>query len=71
VRRTIHEKDEALAVYQVEISEVRDLGNRVLAIGHARIRGKGSGVEIESPFFALTDSRGTKGKDTRAIRLRT
>jgi hypothetical protein len=30
-----------------------------------------SGAEIESPFYVLTESKGTEGKDARAIRLRT
>jgi ketosteroid isomerase-like protein len=71
MRESIQEEDEALAVFQVEVSEIRDLGTRILAIGHAHIRGKGSGLEIESPFCVLTESKGTRGKDTRATRIRT
>jgi len=71
VRESIQEEDEALAMYQFELSEIRDLGNKVLAIGRIYARGKESGVEIDSAFCALTESRGTKGKDTRAISLRT
>ena len=72
VRESIQEEDGALAVYQVEISEIRDLGNRTLAIGRARVRGKGSGVSIEPSFCVLAESKGTKGKAaTRATRLRT
>jgi hypothetical protein len=68
---SIQEEDEALAVYQVEISEIRDLGTRILALGRARVRGKESGVDVESPFCILTESKGTKGKATRATCLRT
>jgi ketosteroid isomerase-like protein len=71
VRESIQEEDEALAEYQPEFSEIRDLGTRVLAIGRIRARGKGSGVEIESPFFALAESNGTEGKATRATSFRT
>jgi ketosteroid isomerase-like protein len=71
VRESIQEEDEALAEFQYEVSEIRDLGTRVLAIGRARIRGKKSGVPVDTPFFVLTESKGTKGKDTRATRLRT
>ena len=46
VRESIQEEDEALATYQFEVSEIRDLGRRVLAIGRIRARGKASGVEI-------------------------
>jgi ketosteroid isomerase-like protein len=67
VRDSIREEDEALAEYQVEISEIRDLGNRVFAIGRARVRRKGSGAQIESPFSILTDSKGTKGRATRDL----
>ena len=71
VRESIQEEDEALSMYQLEVSEIRDIGDRVLAIGRIRARGRESGAEIESPFYVLTESKGTKGKGTRAIRLRT
>jgi ketosteroid isomerase-like protein len=35
VRESIQEEDEALAEFQYEVSEIRDLGTRVLAIGPA------------------------------------
>ena len=71
VRESIREEDEALTVFQVEISEIRDLGNRVLAIGRVHARGRESGVEIDSAFCALTESKGTKSRDARATSLRT
>ena len=33
----------------VEVSEIRDLGDTVVAVGGMKVRGKGSGVEVESP----------------------
>jgi len=33
----------------VDLSETRDLGGTVLAFGAMKVRGKGSGVEVESP----------------------
>jgi uncharacterized protein len=48
----------------VEYSEVRDLGDRVLAIGRMHTRGKGSGAETDSPFAHVTDF-----KDGKAIRM--
>jgi ketosteroid isomerase-like protein len=39
---------------EVEYSEIRDLGERVLGIGHMRIRGSGSGAETDSPFAHVT-----------------
>jgi ketosteroid isomerase-like protein len=50
----------------VEYSEVRDLGDRVVAIGRIRTRGKGSGAVTESPFAAVTDVKNGKG-----VRVRT
>jgi ketosteroid isomerase-like protein len=71
VRKSIQEEDEALAEYRFEIAEIRDLGTKILAIGHIHARGKESGIEFDSPFFALTESKGTTGKATRATSLRT
>jgi hypothetical protein len=67
VHEAIREEDEALALFQVEVSEIRDLGDRILAIGHAHVRGKGSGAEIESPFFLLTELKGTKAISIRGF----
>jgi ketosteroid isomerase-like protein len=50
---------------EVEYSEIRDLGDRVLGIGHMRIRGRGSGAETDSPFAHLTDF----SPDGKAIRM--
>ena len=33
----------------VEIAEIRDLGDTVVAFGHIQAHGKGSGVQLESP----------------------
>ncbi len=38
---------------KVECPDIRDLGDRVLALGTTRITGKGSGVETEMPFTVL------------------
>ena len=42
--------DEALADIRLELPEIRDLGDRLVAIGRLRARGKASGAETESPF---------------------
>jgi ketosteroid isomerase-like protein len=34
---------------KVELPEIRDLGNTVVALGAVKVRGKASGVELESP----------------------
>jgi ketosteroid isomerase-like protein len=33
----------------VELAEIRDLGNTVVALGAVKIRGNASGIELESP----------------------
>jgi ketosteroid isomerase-like protein len=55
----------ALADFHVQYSEIRDLGDRIVAIGHARTRGRASGAVTDSPFNSVTDLR--QGK---AIRVR-
>jgi ketosteroid isomerase-like protein len=49
-----------------EISEIRDLGDRLLSFGSLRARGMVSGAPTEVPFAQLVHFRGGK-----AIRLRT
>src|SRR6476646_8517872 len=66
VRELSRESDEVLAEYQVELSEIRDLGGRLLGIGQVRTRGAKSGIEMSSPWFALVEM-----KDGKAIRVRT
>ena len=41
----------------VDCPDVRDLGDRVLALGTARLIGKGSGVETELPFTVVAAFR--------------
>ena len=57
---------ETFSEIAVDFSDVRDLGDRVVAIGRMRTRGKESGAETESPWSYVADF-----KDGRAIRVRT
>ncbi len=66
VREMVDDVFEALAEIYTEYSEIRDLGDRVVAIGRLRTRGRESGAEIESAFGSVTDVRNGK-----AIRVRT
>ena len=52
--------NEAFGEIQIEISEIRDLGDRLVAIGHTRARGTASGVETLTPFALVTDFRNGK-----------
>ena len=46
----------------VDCPDIRDLGDRVLALGTTRVIGKGSGVETELPFTVV--ARFKKGRMT-------
>jgi ketosteroid isomerase-like protein len=66
VRELFRDGDENLANLVNEVSEVRDLGDRILALGRLRARGQESGVETEVSFNQLVDF-----KNGKVIRLRT
>jgi ketosteroid isomerase-like protein len=66
VREMLQDLYEAFAETHVDIWEIRDLGDRLVAIGRTRARGKESGAETESPWGCVTEY-----KDGRAIRIRT
>ena len=46
----LRDLNEAFGEIHIEISEIRDLGNGLVAIGRTRTRGKASGVETERPW---------------------
>jgi ketosteroid isomerase-like protein len=56
----------AFAEIQFEFPEIRDLGDRLLAIGYMRARGKESGAKMESAWAYLVEF-----KDGKAIVIRT
>ena len=56
---------EAFAEFQVEISGIRDLGERLVTIGHLHGRGKESGADVESPIGYVVDF-----KNGKAVRYR-
>ena len=66
VRMWVRDLDDVFAEIHAEYSEVRDLGERIVAIGQIRMRGTGSGAETESPLASVTDF-----KNGKAIRFRT
>jgi ketosteroid isomerase-like protein len=57
---------EAFADLRFESSEIRDLGDRILAVGEMRGRGTESRVEIESPWAYLIQVRNGKATHVRA-----
>ena len=60
VRELFRDLFDVLDEIHVEYSEIRDLGDRTVAIGRLRTRGKGSGAETESPYGSVTDIRNGK-----------
>jgi ketosteroid isomerase-like protein len=51
---------EAFEELRGEWSEFRDLGDRVLVLGRAKARGRGSGMELDSPMgwvFTMRDGK--------------
>ena len=63
VRELFRDVHEAFVEHRIEISEIRDLGERVLAVGQLRMRGTGSGAEVESPIAYVYEFK--NGKATR------
>ena len=60
VRDGIRDGEEAFAEIQAEQSEIRDLGERVIAIGHLRARGKESGAITESALAWIVEFKSGK-----------
>jgi uncharacterized protein len=65
VRQWIRDIDEALANISLELPEIRDLGDRIVAIGWLRARGKASGAETMSRFGCAVEWK--NGKATRVV----
>ena len=66
VRAMIGDLYEAFGEIHIEISEIRDLGDRLVAIGRTRARGKASGAETETPLAMLAEVKNGKKISIRA-----
>ena len=53
--RTLRDLNDAFSEIHIEISEIRDLGDRLVAIGRTRNRGRESGAETETPLALVTE----------------
>ena len=60
VREMLRDLYEAFDEIHIEISEIRDLGDRLVAIGRTRARGKASGADVESPIGFVTEVKNGK-----------
>ena len=63
-RRWLAETRESFDELSTELTEYRDLGDRIVAFGHIHARGRGSGLEIDSPTGWVFTVR--RGKVVRA-----
>jgi ketosteroid isomerase-like protein len=58
-RRWFAETRESFEELRTDLTEYRDLGDRIVAFGHIHARGRGSGLEIDSPTgWVFTVRRG-------------
>jgi len=64
VREAFRDVYSALDWIRPQISEIRDLGDRIVALGQLRIRGKESGIEAHSSAGWVIDM-----KDGKAVRV--
>lgn len=67
IREWLRDQDEAFSESRIDYSEIRDLGERVVAIGHLRVRGRESGAELESPVAWVVTFRNGRMIDLRAF----
>jgi ketosteroid isomerase-like protein len=65
VRDLFREADELLSEVRYEVSQIRDLDDRVVAYGHIRTRAPESGAESQSPLGYVFEF-----KDGKVIRMR-
>ena len=66
VRKMIGDLYETFDEVQIEMSEFRDLGDGLVAIGTTRTRGKASGAETETPLVLVTEISNGKTISIRA-----
>jgi ketosteroid isomerase-like protein len=57
IREMFRDADETIPDAFLEVSEIRDLGDRLLSFGRLRARGMESGAQTEAPFTNWSTSR--------------
>jgi ketosteroid isomerase-like protein len=55
MRRFIADTEEMFEVFQISYTDIRDLGDRLVAIGSIRMRARESGVETDVPSAAIVE----------------
>ena len=72
IRRFFADNDESFDVFEPDFREVRDLGDRILAVGTIHIRARGSTVETDIPVagvFTFRRGKLLRWEDFRERRL--
>jgi ketosteroid isomerase-like protein len=64
-REMLRDLYEAFDEIHIEITEIRDLGDRLVAIGRTRARGEASGADVESPIGFVTEFKNGKAISIR------
>jgi ketosteroid isomerase-like protein len=60
VRKMIGDLNETFSEIHLDITEIRDLGDRLVAIGRYRARGTASGAQTETPLALVTEIKNGK-----------
>lgn len=66
IRQWMRDIDEQFGQWRLEITEIREQGDRMLVLGSIHIRGRESGVELDQPIGWIWDFR-----DDKFVRLET
>jgi ketosteroid isomerase-like protein len=70
LRKYRSDADAAWEKIEVRVDSLRDLGDRVIAFGELRGRGRGSGLDIQAPLTWLVDFREGKLSNVRGYETR-
>ena len=65
VRKMFRDLYEAFDEIHIELSEIRDLGDRLVAIGRTRAHGEASGADVETPIGFVTEFKNGKALSIR------
>ena len=65
IREMLGDLDEIFDERHISFSVIHDVGDRIVAVGNLTIRGRGSGLQTESPFGWLADFKNGKATSIR------
>ncbi|MDX6674044.1 MAG: uncharacterized protein QOH11_1462 [Solirubrobacteraceae bacterium] len=65
IREMLRDLYDAFDEIRIEVSEIRDMGDRVVAIGRTRARGKASGADVNTPIGFVTEFKNGKAISVR------